>query len=163
MKGTAMCPGSFDPITYGHIDIIERTAKIFDEVVVAVFDNPNKEHLFTPQKRVTLAEQALSSMPNVVVERGEGLLVSYARQRGIAVVIKGLRAVSDFENEFQMAQMNRSMGNKVETLFMMTRPEHSYLSSSIVKELAHYDADIGQMVPEEVARELHKQIADDHG
>ncbi len=105
-----------------------------------------------------MAEDALDSMPNVTVEAGEGLLVRYARKRGIAVVIKGLRAVSDFEYEFQMAQMNRSMGNNVETLFMMTKPEHSYLSSSIVKELAHFEGDIGEMVPDNVAAALRNKL-----
>ncbi len=160
MNERAMCPGSFDPITYGHIDIIGRTARIFDEVVVSVFDNPNKQHCFPCEKRLELATECLRSFPNVVVERGEGLLVDCARKRGIKVVIKGLRAVSDFEYEFQMAQMNRAIANHVETLFMMTKPEHSYLSSSVVKELAALGADVSGMVPEVVVEAFAKRLGE---
>ena len=163
MYDRAMCPGSFDPITYGHLDIIRRTARIFDEVVVAVFDNPNKKHFFSCEERIELVRASLDSTPNVFVERGDGLLVEYARQRGIRVVIKGLRAVSDFEYEFQMAQMNRAIANHVETLFMMTRPEHSYLSSSVVKELAQLGADVSDMVPESVVEALKERMVAGEG
>ncbi len=149
-----MCPGSFDPVTYGHVDIITRTAMIFDEVAITVFDNPNKEHLFPLATRMALVESAVGHLPNVSVEEGTGLLVECARRRGINVIIKGLRAISDFEYEFQMAQTNRALGNTVETLFMMTRPEHAYLSSSLVKELARHGADISEMVPPEVCDAL---------
>ncbi len=159
MTKKAMCPGSFDPITCGHIDIITRTARIFDEVIVTVFDNPNKDHFFPCADRIRMARRSLKSISNVVVEKGEGLLVEYARKRGIGVVIKGLRAVSDFEYEFQMAQMNRAIANHVETLFMMTRPEHSYLSSSIVKELAELGADVSEMVPAEVMEAFRERAA----
>ncbi len=157
MERKAMCPGSFDPVTYGHVDIITRTSAIFDEVVVTVFDNPNKEHLFPLDRRIDMVRRAIADIPNVVVERGEGLLVECARKRGINVIIKGLRAISDFEYEFQMAQTNRALGNTVETLFMMTRPEHAYLSSSLVKELARHEADISEMVPPEVVRALARR------
>lgn len=159
MYDRAMCPGSFDPITYGHLDIIHRTARIFDEVVVAVFDNPNKQHFFSCEERIEMVRASINSVPNILVERGEGLLVECARQHGIRVVIKGLRAVSDFEYEFQMAQMNRAIANHVETLFMMTRPEHSYLSSSVVKELAYLGADVSDMVPAPVVEALRERMS----
>ncbi len=158
MERKAMCPGSFDPVTYGHVDIITRTAAIFDEVVVTVFDNPNKDHLFPLQERLDMVEEAVSHISNAVVDKGRGLLVECAKRREIHVIIKGLRAVSDFEYEFQMAQTNRALGNTVETLFMMTRPEHSYLSSSLVKELARHGADISEMVPPQVVRALSKRM-----
>jgi len=158
-----MCPGSFDPITYGHIDIVARTAEIFDQVVVAVFDNPDKGYLFDCEERMALASEALKAFPNVAVERGSGLLVNCARMRGIRVVIKGLRAVSDFEYEFQMAQTNRALGNQVETLFMMTRPEHAYLSSSMVKELAKHGANTRGMVPPVVADALKRRLTPGQG
>lgn len=157
MERKAMCPGSFDPVTNGHVDIISRTAAIFDEVVATVFANPNKDHLLPLDERMELVEGAVAHIPNVVVERGDGLLVECARRRGINVIIKGLRAVSDFEYEFQMAQTNRALGNAVETLFMMARPEHAYLSSSLVKELATHGADIGEMVPPAVQRALEER------
>jgi len=157
MNERAMCPGSFDPITYGHIDIISRTARVFDEVVVSVFDNPNKQHCFSCEERLYMASESLKSIPNVVVEEGEGLLVEHANKRGIKVIIKGLRAVSDFEYEFQMAQMNMAIADRVETLFMMTKPEYSYLSSSVVKELARLGADVSDMVPAPVEQAFEEK------
>lgn len=150
----ALCPGSFDPITNGHLDIIERAAHIFDQVLVTVFYNTTKDPMFTVDERMALAREATKNIPNVQVDSCQGLLIDYARARGVNAVIKGLRAVSDFEYEFQMAQMNKQFSEHVETLFMMTRPQHSYLSSSIVKELARFGADITPLVPAVVAGKL---------
>ncbi|HIQ71196.1 MAG TPA: pantetheine-phosphate adenylyltransferase [Candidatus Onthenecus intestinigallinarum] len=143
----ALYPGSFDPITVGHLDIIERAARLYDDVVVAVLHNPKKQGAFPVQTRLALIERACAHLPNVRAEFFEGLLVDYARQVGASVVLRGLRAVSDFEYEFQMAQMNRRLCPGVETLFMMTRPEHAYISSSGVREIATFGGDVSAFVP----------------
>ena len=143
----ALYPGSFDPITVGHLDIIERAARLYDAVIVAVLHNPNKQGAFPVQTRLAFIERACAHLPNVRAERFEGLLVDYARQVGASVVLRGLRAVSDFEYEFQMAQMNRRLCPGVETLFMMTRPEHAYISSSGVREIATFGGDVSAFVP----------------
>ncbi len=143
----ALCAGSFDPITNGHRDIIERAAAIFDWVLVAVFHNPGKECAFALDDRLDMVRLALDDLDNVSVECASGLLVDYASQNQVQVIIKGLRAVTDFEYEFQMAQMNKWLDDRAETLFMMTRPQHSYLSSSIVRELFSLGSDVSALVP----------------
>lgn len=155
MTRAVICPGSFDPVTMGHLDIIERAVTRFGEVVVAVMDNPRKEALFSVEERIELIERTTDHLPEVSIDRFDGLLVDYCASRGIRVVCKGLRAVSDFEYELQMAQMNQRMGD-VETLFMSTSPEYSYLSSSLVKEVARYGGPLDGVVPEEVAAALRR-------
>lgn len=145
----AVCPGSFDPITFGHLDIIERASKQFDEVIVAVFANRKKEGLFTPQERIDLIASNIAQYKNVTVAIGQGLLVDYCSQNSIDVIVKGLRAVTDFDYELQMAQVH-TQASGVETMFMATAPTHSFLSSSIVKELAYYGGDVSSMVPANV-------------
>ena len=149
----ALCPGSFDPVTNGHLDIIGRACKLYDEVVVAVLINPTKSGLFSVPERMELLREATGNFGNVIVESFGGLLVDFCRQRDIAVIVKGLRAVSDFDYELQMAQMNHSLAG-IETLFMTTNPEFSFLSSSLVKEVAKYGGDVSGLVPENVLQGL---------
>lgn len=153
----AVCPGSFDPLTYGHLDIIERAAKQFDEVVVAVLVNRTKASLFTVEERIALIQQTTKHLPNVRVDSWSGLLVDYCRDNGVDCIVKGLRAVSDFDYELQMAQVNLSQSG-VETMFMATSPDHSFLSSSLVKELAHYGGDVSSMVPAEINSALQSRV-----
>lgn len=155
---TALCPGSFDPVTNGHVDIIGRACSIFDQVYVTVFENPNKKHLFSVQERVDMLRQALQDFPNVVIESYYGLLTDYVRMRQIRVVVKGLRAVSDFEYEFQMAQMNKHLYDELETFFVMARPDHAYLSSSVVKEIAGFNGDVDSLVPRHVSEMLKRKL-----
>lgn len=143
----AVYPGSFDPVTYGHIDIIDRALKIFDGVIVAVARNSEKNALFTVQERIDMLTEILRDRPQAKVETFDGLLVDYVRRAGATVVIRGLRAVSDFEFEFQLAQMNRNITREVETMFMMTSVPYSYLSSSIVKEVSHLNGPVDKLVP----------------
>ena len=152
----AVCPGSFDPVTNGHLDIIERACRLYDEVTVAVLVNPNKSGLFTIPERIELLREAISS-DNVVVDSFQGLLVDYCRDRDIQVIVKGLRAVSDFDYELQMAQMNHGLSG-IETLFMTTNPLYSFLSSSLVKEVAKYGGDVSRLVPGTVSVELEKRM-----
>jgi pantetheine-phosphate adenylyltransferase len=154
---TALCPGTFDPVTNGHLDIIERAAGRFEALVVGVLDNPAKQPLFTAEERVGLLKEATGELPNVTVEAFSGLLVEYANRRGADVVVKGLRAVSDFEVEIQMAQMNHRLAG-VETLFMTTSPQWSFLSSSLVKEVARFGGDITGLVPPPVAERLADRL-----
>lgn len=154
----ALYPGSFDPITLGHVDVIWRAAQIFDEVLVTIFFNTAKSPLFSLDERVVMTRDAVKSIPNASVDTYEGLLIEYARQKEVNVVIKGLRAVSDFEYEFQMAQMNTRFSPKLETLFMMARPEHSYLSSSIVKELSRFGLNVEPLVPPLVSQMLAQKF-----
>lgn len=153
MGTTVVVPGSFDPITYGHLDIIERAASHFDQVVVAVLENPGKSALFTVEERKALIATSVTDLMNVEVASFQGLLVDFCHARGIGIIAKGLRAVSDFEYELQMAQMNQRMGD-VETVFMPTSPEHSYLSSSLVKQVAKYHGPLDGTVPPHVAEAL---------
>lgn len=150
----ALCPGTFDPITNGHLDIIERAARIFDRVYVTVFPNPDKGGLFPLEERLDMVRLATGAIENIVVESHDGLVTDYVRTRGIGVIIRGLRAVSDFEYEFQMAQVNMRLAPGIETFFMMTRPENAYLSSSIVKTVARYGGEVGGLVPPHVERKL---------
>jgi pantetheine-phosphate adenylyltransferase len=158
----AICPGSFDPVTNGHIDIIERTAQMFPSVVVGVVENPSKRPLFSLEERVDLLKLVLGHLPNVEVFCFRGLLVDFVHQMNGSVIVKGLRAISDFEIEFQMALINKRMTPEIETMFMMTKNEYSFLSSSIVKELAQLSGDIHGLVPERVEKALlekYKTIA----
>jgi len=154
----AVCPGSFDPVTNGHLDIVERAARIYDEVTVGVLTNRNKSGLFTLDERIALLEEVVSPFPNVRVVAFEGLLVDFCRDNGIPVIVKGLRAVSDFDYELQMAQMNYRLA-EVETLFVSTNPLYSYLSSSLVKEVASFGGDVSGLVPDTVLTALRERIA----
>ncbi|CAB4739513.1 MAG: pantetheine-phosphate adenylyltransferase [Actinobacteria bacterium] len=154
----AVCPGSFDPITYGHIDIIARASAHFDEVVVAVLENRTKSSLFTVAERIEMIRATTSNLPNVTVDSWSGLLVDYCKSNSIQAIVKGLRAVTDFDYELQMAQVNLQ-GSGVETMFMATAPTHSFLSSSLVKELAHYGGDVSTMVPASVNEALKLRVA----
>ena len=142
----AACPGSFDPVTNGHIDIIGRAASLFDEVVVAVGVNKSKNRLFTAEERIEMLTESIRPFPNVVVDSFEGLLTDFCEERGIVAIVKGLRAVSDFDYELQMAQMNSSLA-EVETVFVPTSPEYSFLASSLVKEVAAFGGDVSRLVP----------------
>lgn len=157
----AVCPGSFDPITNGHLDIIMRASTLFDEVVVAVLINKSKSTLFTVEERMDLIRQAVRDHPqatgNVVVESSHGLLVDFCRSHGIQSIVKGLRAVSDFDYELQMAQMNHRLAG-VETLFMSTNPQYAFLSSSLVKEVARYGGDVAGLVPDVVLKHLRERL-----
>lgn len=150
---TVLCPGTFDPVTNGHLDIIERAAQRFDALVVAVLDNPAKQPVFTVEERVSLLKEVTEGLANVEVDSFSGLLVEYATRRGAGLVVKGLRAVTDFEYEIQMAQMNHRLGG-LETLFMTTSPQWSFLSSSLVKEVARLGGDVSGLVPSVVAERL---------
>lgn len=154
----AVVPGSFDPVTNGHLDIIERTASLFDRVYVCVLRNGAKKPLFSTEERMDLIRRVTGHLPNVTVESFDGLLVNYARDKGAGFIIKGLRAVSDFEYEFQMAQTNKTLNPQVETFFITTGRSYSYLSSSIVKEVARYGGDISDFVPAEIEKDIIEKI-----
>jgi pantetheine-phosphate adenylyltransferase len=154
----AVCPGSFDPITYGHLDIIERASHHFDEVIVAVLENRTKSSLFTVAERISMITEVTKKYTNVRIDSWSGLLVEYCKSNDVQSIVKGLRAVSDFEYELQMAQVNLQ-GSGVETMFMATSPTHSFLSSSLVKELAHYGGDVSTMVPSSINEALKRRVA----
>jgi pantetheine-phosphate adenylyltransferase len=154
---TALCPGTFDPVTNGHLDIVRRAAGLFDRVIVAVVENPSKQPLFSVQERVEMLREAVGELDNVEIESFSGLLVDHARGRGVTVIVKGLRAVTDFDYELQMAQMNRHLG-EVETCFVPTTPTWSYLSSSLVKEVARLGGDVSSLVPDHVVRRLKEKL-----
>lgn len=154
----AVCPGTFDPVTCGHLDIIERAARLFDQVFVVVFRNPEKLPLFEVQERVSMLEESTRHLKNVSVNASDGLLVEYARKVGAKAIVKGLRAVSDFEYEFQMALMNRKLDPDVETMFVATSTEHAYLSSSMVKMLAGFGACTRGLVPPGVDEMLRRKF-----
>jgi pantetheine-phosphate adenylyltransferase len=155
-----VCPGSFDPVTNGHLDIIGRAAGLHDEVIVAVLINITKKSLFTVDERVEMLTEVTKGYGNVRVERFHGLLVDFCAAQGINAIVKGLRAVSDFEYEMQMAQMNYRLA-EIETLFMTTNPLYSFLSSSLIKEIAKYGGDVSGLVPESVLGRLHARLAED--
>ena len=155
----ALVPGSFDPVTNGHLDIIQRAAAMFDNVLVAVAKNNSKAPLFTLEERVEILTEVCNDFPNVRIDSFEGLLVNYAAENEATVIVKGLRAVSDFEYELQMALMNRRLKQNVETVFLMTGAEHSYLSSSIVKEIARLGGSVEGLVPQSVERRLQSKLA----
>lgn len=154
MASIAVCPGSFDPITYGHLDIITRGAKVFDEVHVVVLNNSSKNPLFSVDERMDLIKTVTKNLPNVKVDSFQGLLIEYAESVNANAIIRGLRAVSDFEYEMQITSMNRVLSDKIETFFIMTNNQYSFLSSSIVKEVAKYDGKISELVPPEVEEAL---------
>lgn len=155
----AVCPGSYDPVTYGHLDIIERAVGQFDEVVVAVLVNKSKHRLFSVDERIEMLVETTSHLPAVRVDSWHGLLVDYCRANGIGAVVKGLRAVSDFDYELQMAQMNQQLSG-VDTLFMPTNPLYSFLSSSLVKEVATYGGDVAHLLPPKVHQRLIDRLAE---
>ena len=155
----AVYPGSFDPVTNGHLDVIERAARQYDEVLVAIAHNEEKTGLFTFDERVALLQEAVAQHPNVRVTQFQGLLVDYARSVQAQVIIRGLRAVSDFEYEFQMALMNRKLDGDVETMFLMPKEEYTYLSSRLVKEIARLGGSIDVFVPDCIARALRKKFS----
>jgi pantetheine-phosphate adenylyltransferase len=155
----AVYPGNFDPITYGHLDIIERAAVVFDRVIVAVSIKPIKVPLFTMEERVEMITQETSGLPNVEVNCFRGLLIEFMKQKNARVIVRGLRAISDYENEFQVALMNRKLNPDVETVFLMAQPKYSYLSSSIVKEIASFKGDVGGCVSQRVAQCLQRRFA----
>jgi pantetheine-phosphate adenylyltransferase len=154
---TAVYPGSFDPITNGHLDIIKRSAKIFDKLIVTVLVNPDKKGLFSRDERVNLIKRVISDIPNVEVDSFSGLLIDFMKQRDARVIVKGLRAVSDFEYEFQMALMNKKLCPEIETVFMMTSAVNSYLSSSAVKQVAVFGGCIKELVPDEIISDIIKR------
>ena len=153
----AVYPGSFDPVTYGHLDIIERAAAIFDELTVSVLNNKAKTALFSVEERVKILKEATKHLPNVKVDCFSGLLIDYAKQNDIHVSVRGLRAVTDFEYELQIAQTNHKLNSDVDTVFLTTSVEYSYVSSSIVREIASYGGDISQFVPECIVDEIYKK------
>jgi len=153
----AVCPGSFDPVTNGHLDIVSRASKLFDEVVVAVLINKSKQGLFTVDERMDMLREVCAEFPNVKIDAFHGLLVNFCRERDIVAIVKGLRAVSDFDYELQMAQMNSSLA-PVETVFVPTSPTYSFLASSLVKEVAAYGGDVSGLVPEQVLPLLTERL-----
>ncbi len=158
MASVAVCPGSFDPITYGHLDIIRRGAKVFDTVYVVILNNSSKKPLFTLEERIALIKEVTKGIDNVIVDSHSGLLIDYARNKKASTILRGLRAVSDFEYEMQITSMNRVLDENIETFFMMTNNQYSFLSSSIVKEVAKYKGDISELVPKAVENALIKKF-----
>jgi len=154
----AVCPGSFDPVTNGHLDIVQRAAALFDEVVVAVGVNKSKNRLFSPEERLAMLERATAGLPNVTVAGFTGLLTTFCQEQGADAIVKGLRAVSDYEYELQMAQMNASL-TQIETVFVPTSPEWSFLASSLVKEVAAFGGDVSRLVPDFVVGPLTEKLA----
>jgi pantetheine-phosphate adenylyltransferase len=155
----AVCPGSFDPVTNGHIDIVSRASSLFDEVVVAVGVNKSKNRLFTAHERIEMLREVCAEFPNVTVDGFTGLLTTFCQERGIHAIVKGLRAVSDFDYELQMAQMNSSLTD-VETVFVPTSPEYSFLASSLVKEVATFGGDVSGLLPASVHQRLTARLAE---
>ena len=154
----AICPGSFDPITKGHVDIIERTSKLFDKVYAVVMVNPSKTPTFTTEERVDMIKKCTAHLENVEAESFEGLIAEYAKQKNASTLVKGLRAVTDFEYEFQQALTNKKLNPNLETLFMVTNQEYMYLSSTIVRQIAEFGGDIEQFIPHEIKDELIRKM-----
>ena len=155
----AICPGSFDPVTNGHLDVFTRAARIAEEVTVAVLVNPNKAGMFSVEERMEILREVTADLPNVRIDSFHGLLVDYCREHGIEAIVKGLRAISDFDYELQMAQMNHRLA-EVETLFVSTNPQYSYLSSSLIKEVARYGGDVSGLVPQAVLDRFPAKLSD---
>jgi pantetheine-phosphate adenylyltransferase len=154
----AVCPGSFDPVTLGHVDVFERAAAQFDEVVVAVLVNPNKSGMFTAEERIELIRESTTHLPNLRVESGSGLVVDFVTARGLTAIVKGLRSGTDFEYELQMAQMNKHVAG-VDTFFLATTPRFSFVSSSLAKEVALLGGDVSELLPEPVNVRLRSKLA----
>jgi pantetheine-phosphate adenylyltransferase len=156
----AICPGTFDPVTYGHLDVIGRASKMYDEVVVGVVHLPWRKGntLFTAEERIAFLKGATSDLPNISIETFSSLLVTFARERGAMAIIKGLRAISDFEYELEMNQLNRRQAPEIESVYLMASPKYSFISSSGVKELATFGGEINELVPDEVARNLKERL-----
>jgi pantetheine-phosphate adenylyltransferase len=159
-NGTAVCPGSYDPVTFGHLDIIRRAAEVFDNLIVAVVNQPVRKQktLFTAAERVAFLEAEVGELPNVQVKAFDTLIVHFARDHGASAIVKGLRAISDFEYEFEMNQLNRKMAPDIESIYMMSSPQYSFLSSSGVKELAMFGGDLTDLVPAAVAGRLEEAL-----
>ncbi len=155
---TAIYPGSFDPITLGHLDIIRRASKMTDHLIVGVLNNSSKKPLFTVEERVEMITRAVKDIPNVTVDSFQGLTVDFARQNGATVMVRGLRAVTDFEYELQLSQTNRKIAPDIDTIFLTTNLQYAYLSSSIVKEVASYNGDISEFVPDFVAEKIREKL-----
>ncbi|MEK5079529.1 pantetheine-phosphate adenylyltransferase [Solibacillus sp. FSL W7-1436] len=155
----AVVPGSFDPITNGHIDIIRRAADVFDTVYVAVLNNSAKKPLFTIEERTALIKEVTKDLPNIRIETSSGLLIDYAREKKAKAIVRGLRAVSDFEYEMQITSMNRVLDENIETFFIMSKNQYSFLSSSIVKEVAKYGGNVSELVPAHVEQALNEKFA----
>jgi pantetheine-phosphate adenylyltransferase len=155
---TAIYPGSFDPLTNGHLDVVQRAAKLFDRVIVAVAKNESKNPLFSLDEREALVKKAVAHLPNVRTDSFDGLLVEYVAKQKARAVVRGLRAVSDFEFEFQLALMNRKLDENIETIFMMPKDTYTFLSSRIVKEIARLGGDVSAFVPEHIEMALHKKL-----
>lgn len=158
----AVYPGSFDPVTLGHLDIIERSLELFDEVIVAVMYNRKKRPMFDVEERVELLRKSTTHLKNVTIDSHEGLLIDYLKRKDLNIVVKGLRAISDFEAEFQMASVNQKLSPGVETVFIMTRTEYMYLSSSIVKEVASFNGDISNFVNNVVSEAIEEKLGGRH-
>lgn len=158
MAKIAIYPGSFDPITNGHLDIIKRAKFLFDRIVIAVNDNPSKSFLFTASERIEMIKEVLNDFPGIEVESFRGLLVRYAEKKGARFIVRGLRALSDFEYEFQMDLMNRKLDPQIETVYLMTRQSYSYLSSSIIKEIIKLGGDTPSLIPDLVRKRLQEKF-----
>lgn len=158
-KKIAIYPGTFDPITNGHIDIVDRARKMFDEVIISIAQNPKKKPLFSVEERKGMIRESIVSLENIEVDAFEGLLVQYASMRNAVAIIRGLRAISDFEYEFQMAMMNRKLRENIATVFLMPHENYIYLNSSIVKEVAYFGEDVSHLVPEIVVKRLKEKFS----
>ncbi len=158
MKRIAVYPGTFDPVTNGHIDLVERSLRIFDEVIVAIAVNPKKAPLFSIEERIAMFKESTTKYKNVVIEGFDGLLVDYVKRKSAVGIIRGLRAVSDFEYEMQMALMNRRLDSEIETVFLMPNEEYSFITSTIVKEAASYGGDVSSLVPKVVVEKLKRKF-----
>lgn len=158
MAGNALYPGSFDPITFGHVDVIERAAALFDTVTVVIASNSRKTPLFSETERIEMAVESLRHIDNVRVDTCEGLIVDYAKEHGMSVIIRGVRALTDFEFEFQIALMNRKLDNEITTIFLMPHEKYTYLNSSIIRELGRYGQDVSEFVPAMVAERLYARF-----
>lgn len=156
----AVYPGSFDPVTMGHMDIIHRAAKQFDHLVVAVLNNMSKKPLFSVEERVELLKEVTADLPNVTIESFRDLLANYIRERQAQVIVRGIRSVTDFEYELQMASINRELNPDAETIFMMTNPKYSYLSSSVVKEIARFNGNVSEFVPPIIEKHLKQKFSE---
>jgi len=160
MGKTVVCPGSFDPLTIGHLDIITRSSKLFDKVIVVVMRNPNKDvGSFTTEERVDFIKRCTKNLPNVSVDSYAGLLADYVREKGASAVVKGLRAISDYDDEFRQALTNQKLNSEMETIFMVSNAEHMFLSSSVVKQVCRLGGDVSTFVPEEICDDIVKRLS----